>query len=216
MRPPLYLKQIEVGPMENFVYFVGDQNSREVFLIDPAWQVDTLIKQAEAEDLKIKAALITHHHHDHTNGIEELLENYSIPVYVNRHDLEKVKVQKSALTAVDEGQKLKVGKIEVEILHTPGHTKGSQCFIVGDSLISGDTLFINGCGRCDFPDSDPTQMYYSLTQKLMRLPGRTLLYPGHNYAATPQSTIGEQMELNPFIKMASYSLNDFLKLRIGR
>lgn len=215
MNSSLLIKQFEVGPMENFVYFIGDAVSREVFVVDPAWEIDTIFKKAEAEDLKIKGALITHHHHDHTNGIEELLEQVNVPIYVNKNDLGKVRVPSSHLTAVDHAQKIRIGKVDVECLHTPGHTQGSQCFRIQNYLVSGDTLFINGCGRCDFPDSDPEQMYYTLTQKLMRLPDETVLYPGHNYAPSPTSTLQEQKHTNPFLKMASYSMKDFLNLRMG-
>jgi len=212
----LLIKQFEVGPMENFVYFLGDATSREVFVVDPAWEIDTIFKRASEWDLKIIGALISHHHYDHTNGIEELLNRSNVPIYVNKNDLPLVQTQTSVLTPVDHGQKLKAGKVEIELIHTPGHTQGSQCFHVQNSLISGDTLFINGCGRCDFKDSDPEKMYYSLTQKLMRLPNETILYPGHNYAATPSASLEEQKEANPYLRLASQSLNDFLALRMGK
>ncbi|MBF0491695.1 MAG: MBL fold metallo-hydrolase [Deltaproteobacteria bacterium] len=212
----LLLKQFEVGPMENFVYLIGDAQTREVLVVDPAWEIDTIFRKADEDNLKIKGALISHHHHDHTNGIEELLERENIPVYVNKNDLAKIQIPSSHLTAVDHAQKIKVGNIEIECLHTPGHTQGSQCFRVKDSLVSGDTLFINGCGRCDFQDSDPEQMYYSLTQKLMRLPGDTTLYPGHHYAAASSATFEEQKRTNPYLKMAAYSMKDFLSLRMGK
>ena len=212
----LLIKQFEVGPMENFVYFVGDANTHEVFVVDPAWEIDTIFKRATEWDLKIVGALVSHHHHDHTNGIEELLERVSVPIYVNKHDLAKVRTQSSVLTPTDHGQMLQVGKVEIKLIHTPGHTQGSQCFHVQNNLISGDTLFINGCGRCDFQDSSPEEMYYSLTQKLMRLPDETILYPGHNYAAAPSSSMEEQKQTNPYLRLASQSLSDFLGLRMGR
>jgi glyoxylase-like metal-dependent hydrolase (beta-lactamase superfamily II) len=97
----------------------------------------------------------------------------------------------------------------VEFLHTPGHTTGSQCFLVDGSLISGDTLFIGSCGRVDLPGSDPQQMYESLVNKLARLPDETILYPGHNYASAPTSTIGEQKRRNPFLRFQN--LHEFLR-----
>jgi glyoxylase-like metal-dependent hydrolase (beta-lactamase superfamily II) len=93
-------------------------------------------------------------------------------------------------------------------MHTPGHTPGSQCFLMEDRLISGDTLFIGSCGRTDLPGSDPSEMYYSLTQRLGALPEHTVLFPGHNYGG-PSSTIGHEKRRNPFMQFTS--LGSFLR-----
>ncbi len=213
---PLLVRQFEIGPMENFVYFIGDPESRQVMIVDPAWEIDTIFKRANEESLQIVGGLITHHHYDHTNGIEELLERTDIPIYVNKNDLEFVKTQKSSLTPIDHGEKIKIGNIEIEAIHTPGHTPGSQCFKTSDGLITGDTLFIDGCGRCDLPGGDPEQMYYTLTQKIMQMADETIIYPGHNYATFPIAHLCEQKQTNPYLRLASLSLNDFLKLRMRR
>lgn len=215
MQNPFYLRQMEVGPMENFVYLIGDTITRKALVVDPAWQVDSILRQAAQDDMEIVGALVSHHHYDHTNGIEELLEARQIPVYVNKHDAEFVKEAGDHLVKADHGQEVQVGELSVRLLHTPGHTPGSQCFEVSRHLVSGDTLFIQGCGRCDLPGGDPEQMYYTLTQKLMRMDDRTILLPGHNYAEKPQSTLGEEKQKNPFLKTASLSLKDFLALRMA-
>ncbi|MBI4353203.1 MAG: MBL fold metallo-hydrolase [Candidatus Omnitrophica bacterium] len=210
---PLYLKQMEIGPMENFVYFIGDKNAREVLVVDPAWQVDTLLRLAKEEDLKIKGALVSHYHFDHTNGVEELLESVDCPVYVNKKDAAYLDFKSSNVRPTESGQKIQIGGVEVELLHTPGHTPGSQCFYVNGRLVSGDTLFINACGRCDFPGGSAEEMYETLTKKLMRLPDSTVLYPGHNYADKPFATMGEQKKTNPYLLCGS--LSHFLSLRMG-
>lgn len=209
----LYLKQIEIGPMENFVYLVGDKKTREVFVVDPAWQVDTVLRIAKEEDLKIKGALISHYHFDHTNGIEELLESVSCPVYVNKHDDSYLGFTSDHIKKTDDGTKVKAGNVEISLIHTPGHTPGSQCFHVRNHLISGDTLFINACGRCDLPGGDAKQMYYTLTQRLMKFEDSTVLCPGHNYAEKPTATMGEQKKTNPYLLCDS--LDNFLKFRLG-
>lgn len=216
MQEPFYLRQMEVGPMENFVYLIGDLKTRKALVVDPAWQVDTILRHAEQDGMEIVGALVSHHHRDHTNGIEELLEARNIPIYVNKHDAEFVPEAAGHLVKTDHGQEIALGDVVVQCLHTPGHTPGSQCFQVRNHLVSGDTLFIRGCGRCDLPGGDPEQMYYTLTQKLLRMRDDTILLPGHNYAEKPQSTLGEEKASNPYLKTASASLKDFLALRMGK
>lgn len=208
-----YLKQMEIGPMENFVYFVGDKDTREVMVVDPAWQTDTILRVAKEEDLKIKGALVSHYHFDHTNGIEELLKSVDCPVYVNKKDIPYLDLSHENIQGTESGQKLKVGNVEIELVHTPGHTPGSQCFHVRGHLISGDTLFIGACGRTDLPGGDAKEMYKSLTQKLMKFDDSTVLCPGHNYAPKPTTTMGEEKKNNPYLLCDS--LENFLKFRTG-
>ena len=209
----LYLKQMEIGPMENFVYLVGSKKTREVFVVDPAWQVDTILRKAKEEDLTIKGALVSHYHFDHTNGIEELLEAVDVPVYVNKRDVPYLDFSHGNVRGVDAGHKLKLGDVEIECLHTPGHTPGSQCFLCRGHLVSGDTLFINACGRTDLPGGDAKELYRSLTGTLMKLDDSTVLCPGHNYADKTMVTMGEQKKTNPYL--ICDSLDNFLKFRTG-
>ena len=213
MPSDLYLKQMEIGPMENFVYLLGSQKTREVFVVDPAWQVDTVLRKAKEEDLKIKGALISHYHFDHTNGIEELLQALDCPVYVNKADMSYLDFSHDNIKPIDNGQKLKLGDVEIECLHTPGHTPGSQCFLCRGHLVSGDTLFINACGRTDLPGGNAKDLYYSLTQRLMKLDDATVLCPGHNYADQTMVTMGEQKKTNPYL--ICDSLENFLRFRTG-
>lgn len=216
MAAPFFVKQMEVGPMENFVYLLGDPTTKECVVVDPAWQVDTILKAAAEEGYKVTGALVSHHHYDHTNGLEDLLNATDVKVYVNKHDAPFVKIGSPNLVKTDHGDEVKVGNVIIKLMHTPGHTPGSQCFHVQNHLVSGDTLFIKGCGRCDLPGGDPEQMYYTLTQKLMPMDESTILLPGHNYAEKPTSTIGSELKQNPYMKTAALSLKDFLRLRMGR
>ena len=198
--------------MQNFVYFIGDPNTREALVVDPAWEVDTILKTADDEDYKIKGALITHTHFDHVNGLEELLQKTDGTVYINKNEAEFLKGMKGNIKKMEGGDRIKIGTVEITLLHTPGHTPGSQCFLVGENLISGDTLFINACGRCDLPGGNAEQMYQSL-KTLSELNEKTVLYPGHNYAENPTSTIGSERKYNPYMQYKN--LNEFLKYRMG-
>jgi glyoxylase-like metal-dependent hydrolase (beta-lactamase superfamily II) len=217
----LYLKQMELGPMQNYVYLVGDSDAKECLVVDPAWEIDTILETAQRDDMTIKGALITHTHPDHVGGsifgmnipgVETLLERLPAKVYVHKAEREFLRGYGSDLVQVDGGTEIAVGRLTITILHTPGHTPGSQCFLVDDRLISGDTLFIGGCGRTDLPGGDPGALYLSLTQRLAKLPDGTILFPGHNYGG-PCSTIGDEKRGNPFMRFAS--LGEFLRAMGG-
>lgn len=216
MTASIYLKQVELGPMANYVYIVGDPDSREVAVVDPAWEVDRIVEMAQENDLNITKILITHSHFDHINGVEALLNRTKAKVYINKAEAEFMKTVWPDLVRVESGDVAKVGTVDITFIHTPGHTPGSQCFLVRHHLISGDTLFIGACGRCDLPGSDPEAMYYSLTHTLAKLDDRTLVFPGHNYAPRPYSTIADEKRFNPYLQFQS--LQDFLRrgLRITK
>jgi glyoxylase-like metal-dependent hydrolase (beta-lactamase superfamily II) len=218
MNNRLYFKQLEIGPMQNYVYLVGSLETRKVAVVDAAWEIDTILKIAKQDEMEITHAFVTHTHPDHVgggfagmeiDGVTELLEKCKAKVVVHKAEAEFLKgLSASDLIKTDHGDKIVVGGIEIELMHTPGHTPGSQCFLVDNRIVSGDTLFIDACGRVDFPGGNPEQMYNSLTQKLMALPDETILFPGHNYAALPHATIGEQKKTNPYLRFTS--LKQFL------
>lgn len=209
----LIIEQIEIGPMQNFTYLVGSRTTREVVIVDPAWDIDSLVRHIAERDYLLKGALVTHYHPDHCGGsmgghriegISELLEQQGLKIYVHSEEAEGLKkvtgVSDTDMVRVSSGDTLSIGDVDVEFLHTPGHTPGSQCFRIKQTLVSGDTLFINGCGRVDLPGSDSDDMYRSL-QKLAALPDDTLLLPGHNYGHVPNATMGETKAQNTYLKI---------------
>jgi glyoxylase-like metal-dependent hydrolase (beta-lactamase superfamily II) len=220
MAETLYLKQMECGPMQNYVYLIGDPATRQAAVVDPAWDIEGIVQAARQDDFTISKVLITHTHQDHTGGelfghyipgVVELLELVDVPVYVHKtetHILKKVST--SSKVPTENNQVIALGgDVQITLLHTPGHTPGSQCFLVQQRLIAGDTLFIGACGRVDLPNSNPEEMYDSLTNKLMRLADTTVLYPGHNYARQSTSTIGDERRHNPYVQFMS--LHAFLR-----
>jgi glyoxylase-like metal-dependent hydrolase (beta-lactamase superfamily II) len=222
----LYFQQIPVGEMANLAYLVGSRSAREALVVDPAWSVDALLDRAEADGMKVVGALITHYHQDHVGGsifgmeiegVARLLERAPVPLHVNEREAEGTKritgASESDLVRHSAGDEIALGGIRVRLLHTPGHTPGSQCFLVQEAgqpgrLVSGDTLFLDSCGRVDLPGSSPEDMYYSLNRTLRALPDETVLYPGHLYAPEPFDTLGAQKRSNPFLRVAS--LEQFL------
>jgi glyoxylase-like metal-dependent hydrolase (beta-lactamase superfamily II) len=206
----LYFRQVPIGPMANFAYLIGSTTTREAVVVDPAWDVQALLKLAAEDEMTITAALVSHTHPDHVGGtlmghqiegVAELLEHCKAKVHVHKAEAAHFGIPASELVQTDAHSRLTVGGIAIEFIHTPGHTPGSQCFKLGDRLISGDTLFIGSCGRTDLPGSSPEQLYESLTQKLMKLPDATLVFPGHNYAEHATHTdIATEKARNPFFR----------------
>lgn len=201
--------------MVNFSYLIGDRATGEALLVDPAYGVGELLDAAEADGMRLSGVLVTHHHPDHVGGsmmgyhiegLAELLARCDVPVHAHREEAPLV----VRVTGLDPGQviahrsgdKVSAGSVEVELLHTPGHTPGSQCFLLDGRLVAGDTLFLEGCGRTDLPGGDPEAMYESL-QKLASLPDSTVVYPGHRYSVASAATLSAVRELNMVFKPAT-------------
>ena len=219
----VFFQQIEMGPMQNFVYFIGDPETRSLAVVDPAWEIEGILEVAQKNDMEITHLLVTHFHPDHlggrmmgmsVRGAQELLAA-GVKAKIHIHKAEAPYVSRvtdlaeSDLVKVEGGDEIRVGNIPIRFVHTPGHTPGSQCFLVADALVSGDTLFIGSCGRVDLPGSDPRALYDSL-KTLGDLPEGTRLFPGHNYSSQTSSTIGEQKRRNACMRFDS--VEDFLAM----
>lgn len=216
---PLYFRQLLSGrdfavgdplasQMVNFVYAVGDRGTGTCVLVDPAYAVRELVDLVAADGMTVTGVLATHYHPDHVGGsmmghsiegISELLEHVDCPVHVHRDETEWVRKTTSVtgdhLVGHESGDVVTVGGVEITLVHTPGHTPGSQCFFVDDRLIAGDTLFLEGCGRTDLPGSDPAKMAESL-QRLAEVPDSTILFPGHRYSVAGSATMDVVKETN--------------------
>lgn len=203
----LDVKQFEIGPMQNFCYLIADAASKEALVVDPAWAPQKIKEMAESNGYRIKGLVVTHAHFDHTNAIEEILKDLDVPVYANRAEIPYAKSGLSIVGSLgktvrpmDGGEKVKLGESEIQFLHTPGHTPGSQCVLAENQLITGDTLFIGGCGRSDLPGGDPVLLYQSL-RKISSLPEDLEVCPGHDYGQTRRRKLKEELAENPYLKM---------------
>ena len=220
MTDRLYFRQLLAGrdiatrdplarQMVNFVYLVGDRETGEAVVIDPAYDVQGVLDVLAADDMRLVGALATHYHPDHIggdmmgyqiSGVRELQAISPVPIHVQADEVPWVSrttdVSTDDLVGHDSGDVVMVGDIPIELIHTPGHTPGSQCFFVDNRLVAGDTLFLEGCGRTDLPGGDPAALYESLTQKLAKVPDDALLFPGHLYSAEPSASMGDTRKWN--------------------
>lgn len=194
--------------MVNFAYAIGDRSTGECLLVDPAWDVEGLISNVGDDGMTVTGVLASHYHADHVGGsimghdiegVAALLGHLSCPVHVQAEEVEWMErtsgVGVDHLVAHAPGDVITVGEVEIRLVHTPGHTPGSQCFLVDGRLVAGDTLFLDGCGRTDLPGSDPTAMAESL-RTLHRVDDEVVLYPGHRYSVASCATMGSVKQSN--------------------
>jgi hydroxyacylglutathione hydrolase len=220
-QPRIHLRQVEAGPMANYVYIIGDPATRKAAVVDPAWNIDGILDLVRRDGYEVDKILITHYHADHLGGdimghhIEgaaEMLGKVKAKLYLQKAEAEltrrQVGLSPTDMVVVEGGDTTEVGNLTIKFLHTPGHTPGSQCFLIENNLISGDTLFIGSCGRVDLPGADPAQMYHSLNHTLRNLDDDTVVYPGHAYSSEATSTIGNEKRHNMFMRFRS--LDEFL------
>lgn len=212
----LYVRQLKLGPMDNFVYLVGAKGARETAIVDAAWDVEAAVRAAEEDGRVLTHALVSHHHFDHVNGLPEVLERGGIRVVAHKLDIPKLAPElQREVTAVSAGDVVEVGPLRVKAMHTPGHTPGSTCWHVegeDGSLFAGDTVFVGACGRCDLAGGDPEQMFQSL-KRVSELPAGVRLYPGHDYGDVPVSSVQREREKNPYFKLLG-SVTGFLEYRM--
>jgi glyoxylase-like metal-dependent hydrolase (beta-lactamase superfamily II) len=216
----LYFKQLLSGrdlargdplarQMVNFVYLIGDREKREAVVVDPAYGVQDVLDILDADDMRLTGALVTHHHPDHVGGsmmgydikgVADLLALRPVPIHVQDDEAPWVQrvtgASETDFTRHAGGDTVMVGDLPIELIHTPGHTPGSQCFLVDGALVAGDTLFLEGCGRTDLPGGDPAALYESITQRLAKVPDDAVLFPGHLYSAEPSASMGETRKYN--------------------
>jgi len=203
---------VELGPMENFVYLIQDHATQRAAIVDPAWDVPQVLALAEQKGVQVTDILLTHSHHDHINGIRDVLDQHDAQLHLLKPEAQFWGQYLDLPTLHNGGDVIRLGETEIKLLHTPGHTPGSTCYHLGNDLITGDTMFVFGCGRCDLSGGDPETMFHTLRKIRRELPAGTIIHPGHNYAVKPTSTLEEQEQGNPFFHHDC--VEDFVQYRM--
>jgi len=189
----MIFKQISVGTVQNFSYIIGDETTGEVAIVDPAWEIDKLLSICDDLNVKVSYIINTHSHSDHVEGNDILRQRTGAKVVMHASS----SLAKDIL--VHESDTIKVGKIEMKVMHTPGHCPDHICLLFDSKLLTGDTLFVGECGRTDLAGGSSSDMYDSLN-KILRLNDNTEVYPGHDYGLTRSSTIGFERQHNYTLK----------------
>jgi len=213
IQPTYTIHTLELGPMENFIYIIEDHASKQAAIVDPAWDVNEILKLTTLRGLNVTNILLTHCHHDHINGVEEVLNQHDAQIHLMKAENDFWSPGFIKPRMLRGGDIIILGDTQIEALHTPGHSKGSACYMIGNQLIAGDTMFVFGCGHCRLGGSDPEVLFSTLEKLKKEMPGDTIILPGHNYSpAHPTSTMSEQISGNPFLHFSNKY--DFTKYRM--
>ncbi|HEY0714657.1 MAG TPA: MBL fold metallo-hydrolase [Polyangia bacterium] len=205
--------QIEVGLLQNFCELLWCPDTRQAAVVDPAFEVDRLLREAQVRSLQITTILITHTHVDHIDGVQELVAASGATTYVHANEAAAVAPLAGALVTVTDQQDIAIGKRGVRALTTFGHTAGGVSYLADGYVITGDVLFVRGCGRTDFPGGDVAAMWQSL-QRLAALPEEYVVYPGHNYGPTPTATLSTELAQNPYLRCPDFASFRSLRTRL--
>lgn len=195
--------------MRNFNYLLADEATKQAALVDPAFEEDKLYSAAEKNDLTVTAILQTHTHADHVEAMERVVSRMDPWVYVHANEKHAIEGSSTKIETVDDGDTIKIGRLPVKVFHAPGHTPGGLVFQVENKLITGDVLFVEGCGRVDLPGGDIDSMWKTL-QKLKSMADDLDVHPGHDYGSMPHSTLEYEKEHNPYL---TASKDEFYKIR---
>ncbi len=190
----MLLEQYVVGPLQNFTYLVAEREGGAGVVIDPSYEIDPVLEAIDDRRVQVRYILNTHRHQDHIAGNGEVRSKTGAKVVAHRS------APIGQDVSVDDGTIVEVGSLRFTVVHTPGHTPDSVLYIFEGQVATGDTLFVGGCGRVDLPESSPPAMFDSLLQRVVQLDDALVVLPGHDYGATPTSTIGREKAENETLK----------------
>lgn len=198
----------------NYCYIIIDTATNRTAIIDPAWELETIERTLKQLNANLVAILLTHSHFDHVNLVKPLLEKYNPQVVMSAKEINYYKFSCRNLIPVEDGDLLKLGNTDIKCLLTPGHTIGSTCFLFSDSLFTGDTVFIEGCGICNADGGNPKDMYDSIQMLKNTIDPNVLIYPAHSYGKAPGQTLHHLLKQNIYFQINK--LESFIAFRMRK
>lgn len=205
------VENLELGPMANLIYLITDIATSKTAIIDPAWDSEHIIKTCKKNKLRVDKILLTHAHHDHVNSVVDIVDYFDCPTWLQKDEINYWGTDIGKAKRFSGGEELLLGKTKIKLLHTPGHSKGSACYQLQNHIITGDTLFVFGCGHCKLEGADPEILYKTLNKMKTELDDKLEILPGHFYAEKQTSTLKEQKKGNPFLLCENK--DDFIRYR---
>jgi len=204
--------KVAKGQFRNYCYLIVDQKTRYAALVDPAFELDSIVSQLKSQNADLKAILLTHSHFDHVDLMEPLVQLFQPKVWISQIEASTNGLNLTGHQVIGDGTVIKIGETGVLPLLTPGHTAGGTCFQLDQDIFTGDTLFVEGCGICDLPGGSPVRMFESFQRLRNLIPARTRVWPGHCYGKEPGVTFEKVLESNIYFHFTK--MDDFVKFRM--
>jgi len=193
---------LKLGPdkFQNFVYVACDVKTNDALLIDPSWNAPAIINELERNELRLQSILVTHTHSDHVSALDDVLSKFRCPVVMTDYEAKRIEFTHKDFKSCSIEKEFKFGSISFEAMSTPGHTPGSVCYLVGEALFTGDTLFLEGCGDCSSPEGSVDQMWDTINYLKNTLKPNYKIYPGHQYKFSPGLSFNELSRINMYLR----------------
>lgn len=208
-----YMLRVSSGKMINYCYILVDKKSQEAAIIDPAWELDKITSKLEALGVDLKFILLTHSHNDHVDLVQALLPKYQPSVYISRVESEFYEYECDALIRFEDKDRIQLGETTITCLVTPGHTKGSSCFLLSDDIFTGDTVFIEGCGMCEGAGASPDDLFESIQKIKGAADKHVRVYPGHSFGKEPGYSMTYLSTYNIYFQLEK---EDFINFRMRK
>ncbi|MBN2534639.1 MAG: MBL fold metallo-hydrolase [Spirochaetales bacterium] len=200
--------------IKNYVYLIIDKHSKKAALIDPVWDEQKIMELLAENNCTLSYILLTHSHPDHVHLADTLARNTGCRVHMSRVEIEFYGFWCTNLFPLHDEEEILLGNSKIKAILTPGHTKGSLCYIAGNNIFTGDTLFIEGCGLCWGRGADPAEMYDSLNRLKRIIPPHMKIYPAHRFGQKPGKSYENILQYNIYLDFRNKE--DFIKYRMRR
>ncbi len=181
----IHVLKLSFANFVNYSYIIVDEACRQAVIIDPAWELERIYNKIDEINAVITGILLTHSHFDHTNLAESIAEKYNANIYMSNKEIEYYNFNCRRLIPLYEGDIFRLGETVIKSIHTPGHTAGSTCYLVNDSLFTGDFIFIEGCGVCTSSGASAREMFTSIQKIKSNISMETRIFPGHSFGKPP-------------------------------